>query len=91
MCRERGKIHNIKTSCKLCKELASKLICFREKAKLSQDEIAALLGMRVEVIKLLEEGKGDITVSELKLLANLMGESLVSVMGCAKVDHDLVI
>ena len=68
-------------------ELAKRLRSYRNFKHLTQKDVAAHLNVPHSAISDIENGKRDITVSELKVFSNLYGRSVEEIMSGKKYDY----
>lgn len=68
-------------------ELAKRLRSYRNFKHLTQKDVATKLDVPHSAISDIENGKRDITVSELKILSNLYGRSLEEIISGKKYDY----
>ena len=68
-------------------ELAKRLRSYRNFKHLTQKEVASYLNVPHSAVSDIENGKRDITVSELKVFSNLYGRSVEEIMSGKKYDY----
>ena len=68
-------------------QLCQKLRQIRKEKNLTQKDVAAHLNVPHSAISDIENGKRDITVSELKVFSNLYGRSVEEIMSGKKYDY----
>ena len=69
------------------KDLAARLKSYRNFKHLTQKDVAAYLKVPHSAISDIENGKRDITVSELRIFSNLYGRSVEEIMSGKKYDY----
>ena len=68
-------------------ELAKRLRSYRNFKHLTQKDVATYLNVPHSAVSDIENGKRDITVSELKIFSNLYGRSVEEIMSGKKYDY----
>ena len=68
-------------------ELAKRLRSYRNFKHLTQKDVASYLNVPHSAVSDIENGKRDITVSELKVFSNLYGRSVEEIMSGKKYDY----
>ena len=68
-------------------ELAKRLRSYRNFKHLTQKDVASYLSVPHSAVSDIENGKRDITVSELKIFSNLYGRSVEEIMSGKKYDY----
>ena len=68
-------------------DLAKRLKVYRNFKHLTQKEVASHLNVPHSAISDIENGKRDVTVSELKILSHLYGRSVEEIMSGKKYDY----